>query len=64
MRGRDLVLTVRDHGQGLPNGHAPGTGMRGMRERATLIGAALRVTNLSSTGGCEVRLEVPMHEER
>jgi signal transduction histidine kinase len=38
--------------------------MRGMRERATLVGAKLRVTNLSSSGGCEVRLEVPMAEER
>jgi two-component system sensor histidine kinase UhpB len=62
MREQKLVLTVRDHGQGLPNGHLPGTGMRGMRERATLIGAQLRITNLASSG-CEVRLEVPMDEE-
>jgi two-component system sensor histidine kinase UhpB len=35
-----LVLTVIDHGRGLPANHVPGAGMRGMRERAALIGAA------------------------
>ena len=62
--GTKLVLTVRDHGHGLPNGHMPGTGMRGMRERASLVGAELRVTDLAPTRGCEVRLEVPLDEER
>jgi two-component system, NarL family, sensor histidine kinase UhpB len=57
-----LVLTVRDHGQGLRAGQVPGTGMRGMRERATLIAANLKVTDVSSRGGCEVRLEVPLEE--
>jgi two-component system, NarL family, sensor histidine kinase UhpB len=61
MREQNLVLTVRDHGQGLPAGHVAGTGMRGMRERATLIGAKLRVSNLAAARGCEVRLEVPMN---
>jgi two-component system sensor histidine kinase UhpB len=59
-----LVLTVRDHGQGLPAGQVPGTGMRGMRERATLIGAKLEVTNRSPSGGCEVRLDVPREAGR
>jgi two-component system, NarL family, sensor histidine kinase UhpB len=59
-----LVLTVRDQGQGLAAGQVPGTGMRGMRERATLIGANLEVTNSSSTGGCEVRLDVPLEAGR
>ena len=63
-QGRQLVLTVRDHGHGLPNGHMAGTGMRGMRERATLVGGKLTVTNPSPTRGCEVRLEVPLDEER
>ena len=35
------TLTVTDDGDGLPDGDEPGTGMRGMRERATLIGATL-----------------------
>jgi two-component system sensor histidine kinase UhpB len=58
-----LVLTVRDHGQGLPAGHAPGTGLRGMRERASLIGAKLEITN-SSPSGCEVRLDVALEAAR
>ena len=59
-----LVLTVRDHGRELPAGHVPGTGMRGMRERATLIGAKLDVTNHSDRRGCEVRLDVPLEAGR
>jgi two-component system sensor histidine kinase UhpB len=59
-----LVLTVRDQGQGLPAGHAQGTGIRGMRERASLVGARLEVTNRSSSGGCEVRLDVPLEAGR
>jgi two-component system sensor histidine kinase UhpB len=55
-----LVLTVRDHGRGLPAGHVPGTGMRGMRERASLIGATLEVTNGNNGGGCLVALNVPL----
>ena len=59
-----LVLTVRDQGQGLPAGHVPGTGMRGMRERATLIGAKFEVTTSFYSGGCEVRLDVPLEAGR
>jgi len=56
-----VVLRVADDGRGLPeasaslNGH---TGLRGMRERALLIGGALAIKR-SSQGGVEVRLEVP-----
>jgi two-component system, NarL family, sensor histidine kinase UhpB len=60
-RGR-LLLVVRDHGLGLPPGNTPGTGIRGMRERATLIGASLEIRNLTPEPGCEVRLEVPLGE--
>jgi two-component system sensor histidine kinase UhpB len=59
-----LLLTVRDHGLGLPPGNTPGTGMRGMRERATLIGASLEIRNRPCQPGCEVRLEVPLANER
>ncbi len=59
-----LVLTIRDQGQGLPTGHLPGTGIRGMRERASLIGATLKVTNSSSGSGCEVRLDAPLEAGR
>jgi two-component system, NarL family, sensor histidine kinase UhpB len=55
-----LVLIVRDDGLGLSPGYVPGTGMRGMRERATLIGAQLEIGNRRSGSGCEVRLEVPL----
>ena len=55
--GGSLRLIVRDRGRGLPTMNRPGTGMQGMRERATLIGAKLEISNLAPTG-CEVRLEV------
>ncbi len=55
-----LRLTVRDHGLGLPPGNPPGTGMRGMRERAALIGASLAIGDPVSGHGCEVRLEIPL----
>jgi two-component system, NarL family, sensor histidine kinase UhpB len=54
-----VTLIVRDQGRGLPDGLAPGTGIRGMRERASLIGATLHVS-APSPGGCEIRLEIPL----
>ena len=59
-----VVLRVVDDGRGLPgdaanlNGHA---GIRGMRERAVLVGGALAVKP-GREGGVEVRLEVPAGE--
>lgn len=57
-----VVLRVVDDGQGIPapdpfalNGHG---GLRGMRERALLVGGALAIKR-GSNGGVEVRLEVP-----
>jgi two-component system, NarL family, sensor histidine kinase UhpB len=55
-----VVLRVLDDGHGLnaeapPSGHG---GLRGMRERAVLIGGALAIKK-GHTGGVEVRLEVP-----
>jgi two-component system sensor histidine kinase UhpB len=58
-----LVLTVRDHGRGLTPDDLPGAGMRGMRERAKLIGASLTVTNNPTTPGCLVRLDIPLDGE-
>ena len=37
--------------------------MRGMRERAKLIGAQLKVTNVTAGRGCQVRLEVPLEAQ-
>jgi len=60
-----VVLRVLDDGRGIPvpeafalNGHG---GLRGMRERALLVGGALAVKR-GSEGGVEVRLEVPAAE--
>jgi two-component system sensor histidine kinase UhpB len=55
-----VVLRVADDGRGLDetaalNGHG---GLRGMRERAVLVGGALAVKR-GHDGGVEVRLEVP-----
>jgi len=55
-----LILRVRDYGRGLRPENSAGTGMRGMRERAAVIGASLEIGNLSSAPGCEVRLDVPL----
>jgi two-component system sensor histidine kinase UhpB len=57
-----LVLSVRDHGRGLQKDLVPGTGMRGMRERAALIGATLEVRNRDSGAGTEVCLAVPLEQ--
>jgi two-component system sensor histidine kinase UhpB len=61
-----VVLRVIDDGRGIPtpdpfalNGHG---GLRGMRERALLVGGALAVKP-GSDGGLEVRLEVPAGED-
>jgi two-component system, NarL family, sensor histidine kinase UhpB len=59
-----LTLTVMDRGRGLPAGYAPGTGMRGMRERAALVGATVEVGTLFDARGCEVRLDIPVEEPR
>jgi two-component system sensor histidine kinase UhpB len=55
-----VVLRIADDGRGLPdtvslNGHG---GLRGMRERALLVGGVLAIKS-SRHGGVEVRLEVP-----
>jgi two-component system sensor histidine kinase UhpB len=62
--GGSIVLTVRDHGLGLPRHRPAGSGIRGMRERAGLIGATLAIGGHRFGSGCEVRLEVPAEELR
>ncbi|MFD9497752.1 HAMP domain-containing sensor histidine kinase [Streptomyces sp. NPDC060035] len=53
-----VELRIRDNGRGL--GGAPeGAGLRGMRERALLIGAELTL-GAGPSGGTEVRLDVPV----
>jgi two-component system, NarL family, sensor histidine kinase UhpB len=55
-----VVLRVSDDGRGIPeNARVNGNGgLRGMRERALLVGGALAVKPAPG-GGTEVRLEVP-----
>jgi two-component system, NarL family, sensor histidine kinase UhpB len=54
-----IVLTVSDDGAGLA-GAPEGTGVRGMRERAVLIGARLRWGDRAGGQGGEVTLELPL----
>jgi two-component system sensor histidine kinase UhpB len=58
--GGQILLIVRDHGRGLDPEVAPGSGIRGMRERAELIGATLEIRNTDSGAGAEVRLRMPL----
>jgi two-component system sensor histidine kinase UhpB len=55
-----VVLRVLDDGRGLDADAPPSGdgGLRGMRERAVLVGGALAIKE-GRTGGVEVRLEVP-----
>jgi two-component system, NarL family, sensor histidine kinase UhpB len=59
-----VVLSVSDDGRGFRNGIPPEShgGIRGMRERALLVGGALAVKP-GPTGGVEVRFEVPAASE-
>jgi two-component system, NarL family, sensor histidine kinase UhpB len=58
-----LTLTVRDYGRGLPNGRpVDGNGIRGMRERAVLIGADLRIGRSSQGTGTELRVALPLED--
>ena len=59
--GRLLTLAVRDYGRGLPHGDGvEGNGVRGMRERAGLIGASLKLDRAADGVGTEMLLQVPL----
>jgi two-component system sensor histidine kinase UhpB len=53
-----VVLEVADDGAGLPPDLREGTGLRGMRERAVLVGARLELAPASDSG-LRVRLVIP-----
>lgn len=56
-----LTLRVLDDGRGIDSQRADGGGLRGMRERAVLVGAQLSVSRRPGRG-TEVRLDVPVAE--
>jgi two-component system sensor histidine kinase UhpB len=56
--GDRVVLTVRDHGRGIAADQTAGSGIRGMRERAGLVGGSVEIRNVDSGQGSEVRLEL------
>ncbi len=58
--GGQLTLTVSDHGRGLSSDYVAGTGMRGMQERATLVGAQLTIEPEPGASGCRVRLALAL----
>ncbi|MFI8323829.1 histidine kinase [Streptomyces sp. NPDC085529] len=58
---RAVQLAVSDNGRGLA-GAEEGAGIRGMRERALLLGATLTLSSTGS-GGTMVRLRVPLPVE-
>ena len=53
-----VVLRVIDNGQGFEPEHVEGGGLRGIRERALIVGGAVAIKP-GPEGGVEVRLEVP-----
>jgi two-component system sensor histidine kinase UhpB len=59
-----VILVVRDDGRGLPpEALRSSQGIRGMRERAMLIGAKLTITE-PRDGGTQVQLAVPLDPAR
>jgi two-component system sensor histidine kinase UhpB len=60
--GGGVLLVVRDDGVGLPaNVERESNGLRGMRERALLVGANITI-GPARDGGTEVRLHLPSDE--
>jgi len=58
LSGGHPLLQIEDDGRGFPGEGNEGGGVRGMRERAVLIGATLRL-GPSPLGGARVTLELP-----
>jgi two-component system, NarL family, sensor histidine kinase UhpB len=54
-----VVLRVFDNGHGYDGRLAEGGGLRGIRERALIVGGAVAIKP-ASTGGVEIRLQIPL----
>ncbi len=61
-QGNAVALRVADNGTGLP-GRTDGAGIRGMRERAALVGGTLDIGPRVG-GGTQVRLVIPLERPR
>lgn len=62
----DVLLEVRDDGRGFEPEDVSGAsqhGLRGMRERAELIGADFQIVSRPQ-GGAAVRVRLPLHREQ
>ena len=59
-RGPYMVVSVQDHGRGLPADLKPGFGLRHMEERALLLGGRMRMSS-SPRVGTRVELWVPLN---
>jgi len=57
-----VVLRVLDNGRGFEGKHAEGGGLRGIRERALIVGGAVAIKP-APTEGLEIRLQVPIEVE-
>ena len=56
--GADLIVEVVDAGRGLPAGAPQGGGIKGMRERAALVGGRLALGPGPDGTGCALRLRI------
>jgi two-component system sensor histidine kinase UhpB len=62
-RGDEVVLTVSDDGRGLPAGAVSSSyGIRGMRERAMLVGGRISIVGVPGSG-TRVLLSIPLRSE-
>jgi two-component system sensor histidine kinase UhpB len=57
-----VVLRILDNGHGFDGRRAEGGGLRGIRERALIVGGAVAIKPAPS-GGVEIRLQVPIDAE-
>jgi two-component system, NarL family, sensor histidine kinase UhpB len=57
-----VVLRILDNGRGFDGGHAEGGGLRGIRERALIVGGAVAIRP-APAGGVEIRLQIPVAAE-
>ncbi len=62
-RDDGVRLSLTDDGTGTAPGHREGSGIRGMRERALMIGAAFRL-GAGESSGTRVVLDIPKEETR